>query len=64
MELHAATEVDFQSHCVATQMEVSSEDLNYMEESLDRSLRFVGVHVNVLTKAFMELDSSKVPDVI
>ncbi len=35
-----------------------------MEECFDKSLQFVGVHTDVLTKEFMESGSSKVPDVI
>ncbi len=35
-----------------------------MEECLDKSVQFVGVHTDVLTKEFMESGSSKVPDVI
>ncbi len=35
-----------------------------MEECLDKSLQFVGVYTDVLTKEFMESGSSKVPDVI
>ncbi len=53
-----------QPHSIGTQTELSSEDVSYMEECLDQSLQFVGVHTDVLSKEFMESGSSKVPGVI
>ena len=39
VKLHInAAEVDFQSRCIATQTKLSSEDVNYMEECLNRSV--------------------------
>ncbi len=59
-----SSDLVLQPHSIGTQTELSGEDLSYMEERLDTSLQFVGVHTDVLTKIFMESGSSKVPDVI
>ena len=49
------------SHCTATQMELSVMDIGYMEE---RSCEVRVVCESVLTREFLESSSSKVPDVI
>ena len=49
------------SHCTATQTELSVMDIGYMEE---RSCEVRVVRESVLTREFLESISSKVPDVI
>ena len=52
---------DSNSHCVATQTNLSVGDIGYMEK---RSCEVRVVHESVLTRDFLESSSSKVPDVI